>query len=261
MFYLVLEISHISSPYPGLFRGAGSFCAAHELWNFPGRCIVAVFLEILRSSQQRQGGGRERRGTQTISITVSDDDIPFKTQLSLYPSPSLSHSPPSLSLSLCLSLDAPLFILNMAPVSRVGSLHSTLDCVLCEPSEHSPLASPQHCRPSTSALSYTGHQLYSTSLSSPPLPSPHPLSLSSTPPSRSSKYFPSPLFEASMGHGTSSTNHSSWLWGGWSKRLRETHRNPICTVFTWGLFFLPRQPSPISSRPQTEGRFREHSLA
>lgn len=49
------------------------------------------------------------------------------------------------------------------------------------------------------------------------LPSPHHLRLpshASSPPSRSSKYFPSLLFEASMGHGTSCTNHAGLPWGG-----------------------------------------------
>lgn len=73
------------------------------------------------------------------------------------------------------------------------------------------------------------------------LPSPHHLCLPShvsTPPSGSSKYFPSLLFEASMGHGTSCTNHAGLPWGGRSERtgVSQTGRNPICTVFLWGYF-------------------------
>ncbi len=73
------------------------------------------------------------------------------------------------------------------------------------------------------------------------LPSPHHLCLPShvsTPPSGSSKYFPSLLFEASMGHGTSCTNHAGLPWGGRSERtgVSQTHRNPICTVFIRGYF-------------------------
>lgn len=52
------------------------------------------------------------------------------------------------------------------------------------------------------------------------LPSPRHLRLpshASTPPSGSSKYFPSLLFEASMGHGTSCTNHAGLPWGGRSE--------------------------------------------
>lgn len=69
-------------------------------------------------------------------------------------------------------------------------------------------------------------------------PSSLPPSHVSTPPSGSSKYFPSLLFEASMGHGTSCTNHAGLPWGGRSERtgVSQTHRNPICTVFIQGYF-------------------------
>jgi len=69
-------------------------------------------------------------------------------------------------------------------------------------------------------------------------PSSLPYSHVSTPPSGSSKYFPSLLFEASMGHGTSCTNHAGLLWGGRSERtgMSQMHRNPICTVFIQGCF-------------------------
>lgn len=77
---------------------------------------------------------------------------------------------------------------------------------------------------------------HSPALAKPPssLPSSH----VSTPPSGSSKYFPSLLFEASIGHGTSCTNHAGLPWGGRSERTAEsqTHRNPICTVFIRGYF-------------------------
>lgn len=79
-------------------------------------------------------------------------------------------------------------------------------------------------------------------------PSSLPHSHISTLPSGSSKYFPSLLFEASMGHGTSCTNHAGV--GGGSERtgMTKTHRNSICTVFLQAcfFFFLPRQPSLIS---------------
>lgn len=74
------------------------------------------------------------------------------------------------------------------------------------------------------------------------LPSPHHLCLPpshvSTPPSGSSKYFPWLLFEASMGHGTSCTNHAGLPWGGRSERtgVSQTHGNPIRTVFIQGCF-------------------------
>lgn len=69
-------------------------------------------------------------------------------------------------------------------------------------------------------------------------PSSLPPSHVSTPPSGSSKYFPLLLFEASMGHGTSCTNHAGLLWGGRSERtgVSQTRRNPICTVFLRGCF-------------------------
>lgn len=74
----------------------------------------------------------------------------------------------------------------------------------------------------------------------PPPPRHHPCLPShvSTPPSGSSKYFPSLLFEASMGHGTSCTNHAGLPWGGRSEKtgVSQTHGNPICTVFIRGYF-------------------------
>lgn len=80
--------------------------------------------------------------------------------------------------------------------------------------------------------------LRSTAPLLPKPPSSLPSSHVSTPPSGSSKYFPSLLFEASMGHGTSCTNHAALPWGGWSKRTggSQMHRNPICTVFIKSYF-------------------------
>lgn len=78
--------------------------------------------------------------------------------------------------------------------------------------------------------------LLSPALTKPP--SSLPPSPVSTPPSGSSKYFPSLLFEASMGHGTPCTNHAGLPWGGRSERtgVSQTGRNPICTVFLRGYF-------------------------
>lgn len=98
---------------------------------------------------------------------------------------------------------------------------------------HTPLSSRPHCRLSTSALPYTAYPCsYQAPIVS--LPPSH----VSTPPSGSSKYFPSLLFEASMGHGTSCTNHAGLPWGGRSERtgVSQTRRNPICTVFIRGYF-------------------------
>lgn len=104
------------------------------------------------------------------------------------------------------------------------------------------LSSQRHCRFSTSALPYS-------TFTSPPSSLPH--SHISTLPSGSSKYFPSLLFEASMGHGTSCTNHAGPAEGGGAERtgMTKKHRNSICTVFLQAcflFFFLPRQPSLIS---------------
>lgn len=62
--------------------------------------------------------------------------------------------------------------------------------------------------------------------------------------SGSSKYFPSLLFEASMGHGTSCTNHAGRQRGSQSERtgVSQTCRNPICTVF---FLLLPPTPLPL----------------
>lgn len=57
--------------------------------------------------------------------------------------------------------------------------------------------------------------LLSPTLTEPPFPLPP--SNVSTPPSGSSKYFPSLLFEASMGHRTLCTNHAGLPWGGGQK--------------------------------------------
>lgn len=95
---------------------------------------------------------------------------------------------------------------------------------------HTALSSRLHCTFSTSALPYTAQPCsYQAPILSASLPPAH----VSTPPSGSSKYFPSLLFEASMGHGTSCTNHAGLPWGGRSERtgVSQTHRNPICTVF------------------------------
>lgn len=95
------------------------------------------------------------------------------------------------------------------------------------------LSSRRHCRFSTSALAYS-------TFTKPPSSLPH--SHISALPSGSSKYFPSLLFEASMGHGTSCTNHAGPAegWGGgggggWG--WTEKHRNSICTVFAFFFFF------------------------
>lgn len=66
----------------------------------------------------------------------------------------------------------------------------------------------------------------------------------STPPPGSSKYFPSLLFEASMGQATSCTNHAALPWGSVGSESDAWKPNLHC--FHRGLFFLPRQPSPIS---------------
>lgn len=103
------------------------------------------------------------------------------------------------------------------------------------------LSSQRHCRFSTSALPYS-------TFTKPPSCLPH--SHISTLPSGTSKYFPSLLFEASMGHGTSCTNHAGPAEGGRGGRERtgmsKKHRNSICTVFLRGCFSSPRQPSLIS---------------
>ena len=92
-----------------------------------------------------------------------------------------------------------------------------------------PLSSRLHCRFSTSAFAL--HRSQPCSYQAPP--SSRPPSHVSTPPSGSSKYFPSLLFEASMGHGTSCTNHAGLPWGGRPEMtgVSQTRRNPICTVF------------------------------
>jgi len=76
----------------------------------------------------------------------------------------------------------------------------------------------------------------SPALTKPPSPSPLPPPHVCTPPSGSSKYFPSVLFEASMGQATSCTNHAGWPWGGRPERRRTSrmHGNPIRTVFVRG---------------------------
>lgn len=97
---------------------------------------------------------------------------------------------------------------------------------------HSPVISPaMHNLHICIALHCLAHALTEPPSSPPP-------SCVSTPPSGSSKYFPSLLFEASMGHGTSCTNHAGLPWGGRSERtgVSQTRRNPICTVFLRGCF-------------------------
>lgn len=73
-------------------------------------------------------------------------------------------------------------------------------------------------------------------------------------PSGSSKYFPSLLFEASMGHGTPCTNHAGRQRGSQSERtgISQTRRNPICTVF---YFFLPTPPLPSPPAASSRGYF------